>query len=61
MNKYTRFMSALLVFAMLVAAPGRGKRAGFRQHLFRLPDVSTEFWVASHAAIIGALEGQGLK
>jgi inositol transport system substrate-binding protein len=54
-------MGVLLVFAMLVAALGAVSAQDSGSICFAFQDVSTEFWVASHAAIIGALEGQGYE
>jgi ABC-type sugar transport system substrate-binding protein len=61
MKKSMRFVSVLLIFTMLGAALGAVSAQDAGSICFAFQDVSTEFWIASHAAIIGALEGQGYE
>jgi ABC-type sugar transport system substrate-binding protein len=62
MKQFARYMGGLLLAALvmsismtLIQAQENGKIC------FAFQDVSTEFWVASHKAIIGTLEGKGFE
>src|SRR5215208_7228446 len=64
MQKYLRFVRTLLLVTIGVVLPLSGITSAQDSAgtiCFAFQDVSTEFWVASHAAIIGALEGQGYE
>lgn len=63
MNKFIRLISVLLLVTMMISfsivAPAVAQDAG--RICFAFQDVSTEFWVASHMAIIGTLEEEGFE
>jgi ABC-type sugar transport system substrate-binding protein len=59
-NAHFVVISLLLTFTLIVSF-GATNAQESGSICFAFQDVSTEFWVASHAAIIGALEGQGYE
>jgi len=62
-KKYSRITAIVLVLSiaasMLVFGAASAQDSG--RICFAFQDVSTEFWVASHMAIIGTLEDQGFE
>jgi ABC-type sugar transport system substrate-binding protein len=61
-----KVLRSFLSLILLIAGLGSGINAVIAQEAgdticFAFQDVSTEFWVASHLAIIGTLEAQGVE
>jgi ABC-type sugar transport system substrate-binding protein len=62
-KKYARLVGTLflLTVMMSVSVVGIATAQDAGTICFAFQDVSTEFWVASHMAIIGTLEGEGFE
>lgn len=61
MKKNARLTGLMLVLTILVSLAGMTQAQDSGTICFAFQDVSTEFWVASHMAIIGTLEEQGFE
>jgi ABC-type sugar transport system substrate-binding protein len=60
-KKNARFIGLVLVLTMVMSLVGMTRAQDSGTICFAFQDVSTEFWVASHMAIIGTLEEQGFE
>jgi ABC-type sugar transport system substrate-binding protein len=60
-KKNTRYVGLVLVLTILMSLVGMTHAQSSGTICFAFQDVSTEFWVASHMAIIGTLEEQGFE
>lgn len=62
MSKYTRLVCVLLILMVAIPAHlGIAKAQDNKKICFAFQDVGTEFWVASHKAIIGTLNKEGFE
>jgi ABC-type sugar transport system substrate-binding protein len=60
-KKNARFTGIVLFLTMVMSLAGMTHAQDSGTICFAFQDVSTEFWVASHLAIIGTLEEQGFE
>jgi ABC-type sugar transport system substrate-binding protein len=60
-KKNAHFTGIVLVLTMVMSLAGMTHAQDSGTICFAFQDVSTEFWVASHLAIIGTLEEQGFE
>jgi len=62
-KKHMSFISILLILVIVMSTSimGMVNAQEGKKVCFAFQDVSTEFWVASHKAIIGTLEGKGVE
>lgn len=61
MKKNVRFVGLVLILTIVLSLAGMTRAQDSGTICFAFQDVSTEFWVASHMAIIGTLEEQGFE